>query len=504
MKFSEDRSKDKKVFTMLYKKFRYKIFFIFCVGLVLVYILQDKTPLLQALTHPTYATNTTHQLDANTQLQHIDTNTPKTDNAEAYTLDVIVQALTKMDHQPASNVEVAPPQNHASGPTNACMQTPEKLARLLKVKEIDCKSVFSGSKSAVDEGISKSKSTKRELLSNDFYLNLTENCENFKAVRGYMTCPLSSEEEEFPLAYSIVAYKDIEMVERLLRAIYRPQNYYCFHLDAKSDKTFYLAMSAIAQCFPNVFLSADRVDIKWGEFSVLEAEIVCMRQLWRYTKWKYFINLTGQEFPLKTNAQIVKILHAYNGANDLEGTVKRANKDRWNNKTPPRGLRPVKGSVHVIANRDFVDYILHNDTAKELLEWVRGTGIPDETFFATLNHNPQLGIRGSYKGDPETESADSLVKPFLTRFKNWGSEPFKANCAGNFVRGICILSTGDLPQLGTAKQLFANKFYLWEDFTVIGCLEEKLMNATRDELLGLQTFNVTHYAQLGFVKNQVT
>jgi hypothetical protein len=49
-----------------------------------------------------------------------------------------------------------------------------------------------------------------------------------------------------------------------------------------------------------------------------------MEELWkRHKTWKYFINLTGQEFPLKTNYELVKILQAYNGANDVEATVKQ-------------------------------------------------------------------------------------------------------------------------------------------------------------------------------------
>lgn len=45
-----------------------------------------------------------------------------------------------------------------------------------------------------------------------------------------------------------------------------------------------------------------------------------MQALWRMrSKWKYLINLTGQEFPLKTNKELVKILTAYKGANDILG-----------------------------------------------------------------------------------------------------------------------------------------------------------------------------------------
>ena len=40
-----------------------------------------------------------------------------------------------------------------------------------------------------------------------------------------------------------------------------------------------------------------------------------MQYLWAAKSWKYYINLTGQEFPLKTNLKIVEILQAMNGAN---------------------------------------------------------------------------------------------------------------------------------------------------------------------------------------------
>ena len=40
------------------------------------------------------------------------------------------------------------------------------------------------------------------------------------------------EAEEFPIAFSILYYKDLVQVERLLRAIYRPNNVYCLHMDA--------------------------------------------------------------------------------------------------------------------------------------------------------------------------------------------------------------------------------------------------------------------------------
>ncbi|XP_059156046.1 beta-1,3-galactosyl-O-glycosyl-glycoprotein beta-1,6-N-acetylglucosaminyltransferase-like [Physella acuta] len=313
--------------------------------------------------------------------------------------------------------------------------------------------------------------------------------------RGYIMSSLTLEEEEFPIAYTIMAYTHSEMVERLLRAIYRPQNYYCIHVDKKAPEKFYLAISAIVQCFPNVFLTSRRIDVVWGLFSVLEPELICMKELSRYKKWKYFINLTGQMFPLKTNYQIVKILKAFRGANSINGTIKYVYEERWMGKAPPMGIRLLKGSLHIAANRDFVNYVLYNDTAKKFLEWTKDTEIPDETFFSSLNYNPQLGIKGTFKGDPDD------VHEYVARYTIWIMT--KKLCAGKFVRHVCILSTGDLPRLGQAKELFANKFYLHEDRLVIGCLEEKIYNDTRDVYMGVKDVNTSFYERLNFVQHQV-
>jgi hypothetical protein len=73
---------------------------------------------------------------------------------------------------------------------------------------------------------------------------------------------------------------------------------------------------------------------------------------------------------------------------------------RWTiaGKPPPHKIRPIKGSVHVAVNRHFVHFALYNQIALDFLEWLKKTQIPDETFFASLNHNPHLGINGSFLG----------------------------------------------------------------------------------------------------------
>lgn len=377
-----------------------------------------------------------------------------------------------------------------------------KVDRL--VKEVNCNAIIHGDKNETKKAENISESQPKIGVKPEQYIKLAKNCSNFISERGYITDSLTEVEKNFHIAFSLLMFKDIEQSERLLRSIYRPQNFYCIHVDKKTSDDIFKAMSYIADCFENVFIASERFDVQWGTMTVLEPDLLCMEELWNKSKtWKYFINLTGQEFPLRTNYELVQILKAYNGANDLEATVKHANKDRWEGVgPPPHGIVPTKGSVHIVASRGFVDYVLHDQRAHDLLNWTRNTKVPDETFFASLNHNPSLGVPGSYKGYPETETKDD-IKPFVARFKNWGAGKYNWPCHGQRVRMVCVFGTGDLPLIASRRELFANKFYLNYHHFALDCVEELHFNHTRDEYLGKLAFDPRWYSQLGFVRNTV-
>ena len=108
-------------------------------------------------------------------------------------------------------------------------------------------------------------------------------------------------------------------------------------------------------------------------------------------------------------------------------------------------------------------------------------------------------------GYPETDKTD--IKPYLARFKNWVNERaddiHKWPCHGKAVRGVCHFGAGDLPLLSTRRELFANKFDWNYERYARDCLEELHFNRTRDEYLGIASFDTRYYQELGFVKNKV-
>lgn len=262
------------------------------------------------------------------------------------------------------------------------------------------------------------------LKNESYFIEHAKDCDHFRKSRDYILRPADPEEADYPLAFNLILHKDVAQIERLLRAIYRPQNEYCLHIDAKASPALINALRAISNCFSNVRLASKLEYVHYAGFSRLQADINCMSDLTTkpLTNWKYLLNLAGQAFPLKTNLEMVRVLKVYNGSNDIEGifghrilrgrfenewlepegnrrgSVKKTGKK---NPKPPFDIDIVRGSAYGIFSRKFVEYIINDEKAKALLEWSKKTWSPDEHYWATLHHlysNPHLKTPGGYPG----------------------------------------------------------------------------------------------------------
>jgi len=258
----------------------------------------------------------------------------------------------------------------------------------------------------------------------DSYIVFTRDCDRFKTTQGYILQPVTKEENAFPLAYSILFHRNVEQLERLLRAIYRPQNQYCIHVDKKTPKHVLNAVQQISSCFPNVFLTSQQETVIYASSTRLLADIRCMKDLVkRDTKWNYLLNFASSEFPIMTNHQLVQILKQFNGSNDIHETVSTMDDSRFRKKhltyidpetytghiihtdedkdPPPHGLIITKGNAYNVFSRAFVQWVLTNKFARDLLAWSLDTLTPDEHYWATLNNlhsNPFLKTPGGYYG----------------------------------------------------------------------------------------------------------
>ncbi|KAF7217459.1 beta-1,3-galactosyl-O-glycosyl-glycoprotein beta-1,6-N-acetylglucosaminyltransferase 4 [Nothobranchius furzeri] len=325
-------------------------------------------------------------------------------------------------------------------------------------------------------------------------IDLMDDCSLFIETRGYDDVCISEEEKDFPLAYSLVVHKNAWMVERLIRAAYSPNNIYCVHYDQKSSAQFVTAMKGLARCLPNVFISSKHEEVFYASISRLKADLNCLSDLLNsQVRWKYVINLCGQDFPLKSNIELVSELRKLMGANMLEtsrpSSLKKQRfmfhhelkdisfeygklpvKTQQEKTPPPHGIEMFIGNAYFVLSRDFIVHMNSSTVVKDFLAWSEDTYSPDEHFWATLVRVP--GVPGEVPRS-QPDITDLMSKTRLVKWQ-YLEENLYPPCTGQHVRSVCIFGAAEMRWLLSYGHWFANKFDPKVDPILIQCLEEKL------------------------------
>ena len=380
-----------------------------------------------------------------------------------------------------------------------------------------CKNFAENDLTTADKTAIKLYSTSHRPNYLNFYNSSISNCTAFKSSRKYLQSPNSKTEAEFPLAFSIVIHKDFPQFERLLRAIYQPQHKICVHIDQKADKNFINQVKNLISCFKNVFEPRKKTKVYYAHYSRLEADLFCLQELKNYD-YKYVFNLCGQDFPIKTNAEIVRDLTSLNGRNEIESVdinkvgklgrvlngykldpnaedygetlVREPSLDKPHLEYGPLGLKTglFAGSAYFLLSKKAADYVVSDDKVAAFLNWSKNSYSPDEHVWATLQR--YHGFPGSIPPHERYDSTEVLTR---TRLVKWVGldrvEPEDVNtphkvalyepCGGRTQRGVCIYGLSDLPFLIKSRHWFANKFDFKIDATVIDCLDVYLRGIIR-------------------------
>ncbi|XP_076969536.1 putative beta-1,3-galactosyl-O-glycosyl-glycoprotein beta-1,6-N-acetylglucosaminyltransferase 7 [Tamandua tetradactyla] len=319
------------------------------------------------------------------------------------------------------------------------------------------------------------------------HLHTPGNCSRISHGLHFITRPLSLEESNFSLAYIITIHKELAMFVQLLRAIYVPENIYCIHVDEKAPKKYKSAVQTLVNCFENIFISSKRKKVVYADFTRLQADINCMKDL-VYSKyqWNYVINLCGQDFPIKTNKEIIHyIKRKWNGKNIIPGVIQPPNiKSEMSqshsgvtpegnayaspNKRfidePPHNLTVYSGSAYFVLTRKFVEFVLTDIRAKDLLRWSKDIYSPEQHYWVTLNQ-----LKDAPGTIPNAGGEGNI------RAIKWKKEEGNTHdgCKGQYVQDACVYGLGDLPWIIRSPSLFANKFEPSTDPLVVTCLERR-------------------------------
>ena len=314
----------------------------------------------------------------------------------------------------------------------------------------------------------------------------------------------SPEELEFPIAYILVIYTNPQQMVRLIKALWRPQNLFCIHPDAKQSEEFIGIFRQLSKCLDNVFLPTKLEKVYYQHHTIMDSQLNCYGDLLTFPpdRWKYVINLCGRELPLKTNREIVKSLKTLKGGSAIESKHLQSKgalaRDRFllkaaenytsgklhytHERLDPPPIPVYKSFNFIAVSRPFVNFIVNDKKAIEFRNYLKDVKIPEEEFYASLIH-----LHGVPGGLPPHHIQIPTIDKYIWMNKYTRTRSKQESCEGKMVHFICIVGVGDLDQIyrwgvNRARPVFFfNKYFMEFDHVVMDCMEERLLNRNMKE-----------------------
>lgn len=104
-------------------------------------------------------------------------------------------------------------------------------------------------------------------------------------------------------AYLILAHADYELLQCLVRCLDDNRNDIYIHIDKKAN---FDGKDICAQ-YSKLTILAERMDVRWGDYSMFEAELLLFETASSYAYYAYYHLLSGMDLPIKSQNYI----HAY-------------------------------------------------------------------------------------------------------------------------------------------------------------------------------------------------
>ncbi|WP_228464682.1 beta-1,6-N-acetylglucosaminyltransferase [Chryseobacterium antibioticum] len=208
------------------------------------------------------------------------------------------------------------------------------------------------------------------------------------------------------IAYLILVHRLPDQFKKLFTAIYESTNFYLIHIDKKASQEIGENVRIFLKSYSNVHI-LDSENVVWGGYSMVQAELDGMKYLLNMNaQWDYFINLSGQDYPLKSQKIIREFLSKNNGKSYLKiadqeksrpETMNRIEnyfeelEDKISEKTHKRNFMkdviPYIGGQWMILTRDCCEFITNSIEVKKFEDYYLNTLIADESFFQTVLMN---------------------------------------------------------------------------------------------------------------------
>jgi hypothetical protein len=273
------------------------------------------------------------------------------------------------------------------------------------------------------------------------------------------------------IAYFLLVHRYPAQFKRLFKAIYAPGNQYVVHVDKSSG----VALARDISVFLSPYQGVEVLEPKnalWGGYSLVDAELRGMARLLEMdSQWTHYINLSGQDFPLKSQDYIRQFFAANPGKQFICALDQRKERPDTMNRVSHffieengqltatgvarpylTGDTPFIGTQWKAVTRSFCEFVCHDPRVERFKAFYRNSFIADEAFFQTVLMN---------SGDQGVVMNNDL------RMIDWVPD-------GDIKLRPRNYDAKDIHQLENSPDLFARKFDAETDAEILTLLERHL------------------------------
>ncbi len=282
------------------------------------------------------------------------------------------------------------------------------------------------------------------------------------------------------VAHIIIAYKDPELVERLVKTMTAHEGFDCWvHIDKKADINSFDKLREL----PRTRLIKKRVSVQWAGFSFVQAMLNSLEEIFQSGNKYDFVNLmSGQDYPIKSPQHIYDFLSAHAGKSFIacepepspwwDHAKLRFTKYHLTDFTFKGNTRIQQFLNRIMPDRKFLpDYTLYGGPYasywtlsieaamyvhdflkgnKKLKSFCKYTWAPDEFLISTILMNSHF--------------RENIINTG-SRYIDWSSGGARPG----------ILTTSDFLSLKQSTLLFARKFDLKTDAGIIDLIDSQLL-----------------------------
>ena len=275
------------------------------------------------------------------------------------------------------------------------------------------------------------------------------------------------------VVYQITLYHKKDQFRWLMAALYNDLDYFLIHIDKNSPDSYVREIVEICGNRPNIHFQYP-LPIYWGGWSIVESQLQGLQEaVERWPDWQYFLNISGQDYPLRRREGIIEYLTGLNGSSgiacmslpDLGISIRRRTwfqcieyGHRVHRLPLPRAdllVRRIKwkGSGWHILSRGFGEWVVSSPTAVKWRKLCRRVMFPDEFYFQNvIMDGPFQPLRSNDNG----------------RFVLWEQASSRPT----------VLRRNDFERMMESGKIFARKFDNDQDIDIIRAIAEKVGHPT--------------------------